>query len=495
MEVTINLLNKWKTLIDACKAYYIDSLPTGLSDAEFDELEKRAISEDGFFARDYVFTTFLKGTKTKNSYIEKIKKFKVEGMTMLSAIKKSRDELGVNLLYCTLKYDGSSIAIYLDPTTGIPKRLVTVGNLNLNNFGVDQTWKLINLIPKRFPKGILAIQAEALIDVDRFGDPEKARQKANGLINSKYLADEVDQYLTLRAYRYYADPESTDGKLILGSDYRNVIESFETVYHPVDGHVTFAPAQVFTIEELENNKGYCETDKTTTDTGTFLNDGWVLYNKSGVCQRALKYAGAGSGTESIKTTVRGIQWNDQSPKGKDSWSANVLVDPVQVRGCTIKKPSAGSVGKLVRDNISIGAEIGIILANSTIPAVGKVIKPGNGDFQWPTCSCGYVLSAKDIYGAQIKCGNPACTCRMTRMEKVIKNTPTPFDLDLNKFLVIDRFRWENTDIDLNILFNYVKNNDLLSYHDYLSSFLKTSLQKKTLDLVYQASFRVLQKCL
>ena len=99
MEVTINLLNKWKTLIDACKAYYIDSLPTGLSDAEFDELEKRAISEDGFFARDYVFTTFLKGTKTKNSYIEKIKKFKVEGMTMLNAIKKSRDELGVSLLY------------------------------------------------------------------------------------------------------------------------------------------------------------------------------------------------------------------------------------------------------------------------------------------------------------------------------------------------------------------------------------------------------------
>ena len=81
------------------------------------------------------------------------------------------------------------------------------------------------------------------------------------------------------------------------------------------------------------------------------------------------------------------------------------------------------------------------------------------------------------------------------MEKVIKNTPTPLDLDLNKFLVIDRFRWENTDIDLNILFNYVKNNDLLSYHNYLSSFLKTSLQKKTLDLVYQASFKVLQKCL
>ena len=37
-----------------------------------------------------------------------------------------------------------------------------------------------------------------------------------------------------------------------------------------------------------------ESDRVKTLTGTFLVDGWVCYNKAGVCQRALKFAGAGS---------------------------------------------------------------------------------------------------------------------------------------------------------------------------------------------------------
>ena len=49
-----------------------------MDDAVYDMLEARAAQEDGFFVRDYVYQTYLKGTKTKNSYIEKIKKKKVE---------------------------------------------------------------------------------------------------------------------------------------------------------------------------------------------------------------------------------------------------------------------------------------------------------------------------------------------------------------------------------------------------------------------------------
>ena len=64
------VLEKWEKLINACKAYYIDSLPTGLLDSEFDELEIRAAKEDGFFVRDYVFQTYAKGVRVTNSYIE-----------------------------------------------------------------------------------------------------------------------------------------------------------------------------------------------------------------------------------------------------------------------------------------------------------------------------------------------------------------------------------------------------------------------------------------
>ena len=65
-----DILKKWETLILAAKAYWIDSTPTGLDDAEFDRLEKQALVEDNFSARDYVFETYLKGTRTENKYIE-----------------------------------------------------------------------------------------------------------------------------------------------------------------------------------------------------------------------------------------------------------------------------------------------------------------------------------------------------------------------------------------------------------------------------------------
>ena len=50
---------KWHVLIEACKKYYIDSVPTGLTDAEFDALEAAA-AEEGFYARDYVLEKYRK---------------------------------------------------------------------------------------------------------------------------------------------------------------------------------------------------------------------------------------------------------------------------------------------------------------------------------------------------------------------------------------------------------------------------------------------------
>ena len=91
-NITEKSLEKWKDLILACKNYYIDSVPTGMDDAVYDMLEARAAQEDGFFVRDYVYQTYLKGTKTKNSYIEKIKKKKVEEKTMLSALSEFMNE-------------------------------------------------------------------------------------------------------------------------------------------------------------------------------------------------------------------------------------------------------------------------------------------------------------------------------------------------------------------------------------------------------------------
>lgn len=478
-------IDKWSSLIVAARNYWLDSVPTGLSDAEFDNLEKEAI-KDGFFVRDYIYST-AKGLKVRNyDCVNKITKVKVDNMTMLQAIKNSVSDENP---YCLLKYDGSSLAIYLDPATGIPKSIVGCGNLNISNEGIDQTWKLISLIPKRFPKGIMAIQAEALVDTDRlFENKERARQKANGLINSKNCENEVKSLLTIRAYRYWLDESIPESKTIASMDYKKVLNSFETVRDPFDDHITFAPADVWTVDELGS---WVECDSTKTSTGTFLNDGWVIYSKNGSCIGALKYAGAGSG-DLIKTTVKSIQWNDQSVKGKDSWSANVIIDPVVINGVTIKKPSAGSVSKLVKNNITPEAEVSIVLANSTIPMVGSCLTPGNGDFQWPTCSCGFKLSEKNIFGSNLKCGNVDCSCRKSRMKAYLYSlTCVATDLDLNKLLVIDRFKWESTNIDIVKLLKYVEIGDMSGYYNYLKSFLTTKLQIANLDLVYKASFEEL----
>ena len=447
MEIKKSILEKWKDLIYAAKAYWIDSIPTGMDDATFDSLEKQALQEDGFSVRDYVFQTFLVGDRVENKYIEKIKKTKVDGKTMLQALQDFQTDYGEKI-YADLKYDGSSIAIYLNSETGEVQDIVTVGNANIDSSGIRQYGKLISLIPKRFPQGIVAIQCEALLDLDNLPpdlDPDKARQKVNGLVNSRYSQEEVNQYLTLRAYRYYLDTLNPAGVALSRADYKDVISSFPIISNEFG--IKFAPADIFSVDSLP--VGYTETYRTRTSSGEFLNDGWVCYNSIGQCLGALKFSGAGSETEGmIKTTVRSIKWNDQGPKGKDSWAANVVVDPVVVHGSTITKPSAGSVKKLIQNKISPGAEVTIILANSTIPQVHLCLKPGNENYMFPKCSCGYQMSESDIYGARLKCGNRRCSSREERMASYLKLLGNLADLDLNKFLVIDGFKWEGTDVDI-----------------------------------------------
>ena len=479
-----NILEKWATLIEACKSYYVDSKPTGFTDIEYDALEQRALEEDGFSVRDYIFQTYLKGTKGKNSYIEKIKKEKVLGKTMKDALSDFEKNLGKKI-YIDLKYDGTSIAIYIDPSTGIPKRILTCGNLNLSTEGIDQTYKLIHFLPERFPKGIVAIQAEALVDTNNVDDPEKARQKANGLINSKYCDEEVNNLLTLRAYRYYVD-DSPNGIAIKNMAYPDVLKSLGTTRSITNNRILFSPADVFTVNDLGD---WCEKDIINTTTGSFLADGMVIYDSEGNCIKAMKFSGAGNNSEGkIRTKVLKILWNNQVSKGKDSWSANVLIEPITLRGTVIRKPSAGSVSKLVKSNVTPGAEISIILANSTIPMISDVYSGGNGEFDFPKCSCGYQMSQKDIYGSNLKCGNPMCSERLGRMKNYLNSLSDIKNLDLNMLLVIDRFKWQETTVSIDVLIDLVKNEKPEEYFKYLVSFMKTDLQIRNLNLVWQSSY-------
>lgn len=510
-----NLLTKHALGIQAAMNYYVYNKPTGMDDCYYDQLEKEA-RKDGIELRDYA-TQFLQGQRSKNAdYITKVEKSQVTG-NMGEAMKAYQKE-HQEIKFWIPKYDGSSLAAYYDPRTGKCLRVVTIGGSNLGSEGIDQTEKLCKYFPDLPGTGIIALQCECLVSLEH-GLEDKSRQKANGLVCSsftpltkneyrggqgtdheyqKYLdgffenfqkvKKEIDDMINIRCFRYYLDLSTPEGLATKELGYKNVLDNLPVVYNPA-GDIKFCGGFVF---ETENIADFVNHDVWATPKGTFLVDGVVGYSEDGVCIQALKYHSAGRGET---TEVLGIKWNDQSSKGKDSWSANALIKPILVRGSWIQKPTVGSVKKMYEAGLSKGARVHIIMANSTIPQVSQVIQPGNGDFEWPTCGCGYKLGPSDIYGTLVKCGNPECTERENRMKNYLSGCSCFGDINLNKLLVIDRFDWlKKTDYPMvlqglyDILING-KGYDI--FLEFLKSYLKTTLQIKNLELVSKPAYKTL----
>lgn len=514
--ISDNLLTKHALGIQAAMNYYVYNLPTGMDDSYYDFLEREA-RKDGIELRDYA-TQFLQGQRSKNAdYITKVEKSQVTG-NMGEAMKAYQKE-HPEIKFWIPKYDGSSLAAYYDSRTGKCLRVVTVGGSNLGSEGIDQTEKLCKYFPDLPGTGIIALQCECLVSLEH-GLEEKSRQKANGLVCSsftpltrdeyrggqgtdheyqKYLESftenflevkkEIDDMINIRCFRYYLDLSTPEGQQTRNLSYKQVLESLPVVYNTA-GDIKFCGGYVFETKDIDD---FVNHDIWVTSAGTFLVDGVVGYSEDGVCIQALKYKSAGRGET---TEVLGIKWNDQNPKGKDSWSANALIQPIQIRGTIIKKPTVGSVKKMISSGISKGAKVTIILANSTIPQVSQVVEPGNGDYEWPTCGCGYKLGPADIYGTLVKCGNPECTEREKRMRKYLSGCSSFGDINLNKFLVIDRFDWsKKTDypVVLQDLYTILTDKGYTEFLEFLKGCLKTPLQIKNLELVSKPAYKTLKE--
>lgn len=438
-QISQEILNKHAVAIKAARNYWVLNLPTGMLDKDFNKLEALA-REDGLELRDYVYQE-IQGTRVQNAdYLTKVKKSQVDG-SMKVAIKEFSENFFKQFGYYPYwipKYDGSSLIGYYDTITGECKRVVTVGGMNLTSEGIDQTSKFKKYFPKLSNTGIRALQCECLVKLEH-GFGEKSRQKANGLVNSKFLESEIEMYCNLRCFRYFLDPDCPYTSDTNKYTYQSIMSQLPK-YQSLTGDIKFSGGFVMTTEELMNFN-QIEKDIWLTDTGTFLVDGIVAYTKDGECIQALKYKDAGRG-ETTKVTE--IRWNDKSKSGKDSWSANAIIEPIELRGSRVTKPTVGSVSKMVENKLSPGAQVTVILANSTIPQVKDVIEPGNEDYNWPTCSCGYKMSEKDVFGALLKCGNPNCTNRLNNMREYLQiiNAKTNwYSIDLNKLLILDRFDW------------------------------------------------------
>ena len=513
--VSDELLEKHKTGISAALNYYVYGLPTGLSDEYYDKLERLAM-EDGLSLRDYA-CQFIQGQRSQNAdYITKVEKLQVTGNMLEAMVSYQKEHPEID--HWLPKMDGNSLGIYFDPSTGKCQRVVTIGGSNLGSTGIDQSEKLVKYIPDLPGTGIIALQAECLVPLEK-GYGEASRQKANGLINSSYrplertefkggtgsdkeyskyldsfyenflkVKEEIDDLLTIRVFRYYIDPTHPNAQEIIKAGHKCVLDSLPVVRNS-KGDIKFCGAYSFSLDDAGD---FVNHDIWKTDTGTFLVDGVVGYTGEGICVRALKYKDSGRGEAS---TVLGILWNDQTKKGKDSFSGNALITPVKVRGVEIKKPTIGSVKKMVESGLSVGAKVTVILANSTIPAISKVLQPGGGDYSWPVCGCGHQLGPGDIFGSLLKCGNPMCTERESRMRKYLQGCGGR--IDLNSFLVIDRFDWGKK-ADLGKLLPELititrEDQGLPRFKECLGYYLTTDLQRRNLELVSYPAYKTLQE--
>ena len=483
------ILIKHARALEAARNYWVLNLPTGMPDHEFDLLEIAA-RVDGLELRDYVCQE-IQGTRSENAdYITKIPKKQVD-IDMYQAITEFtnnyRQETGEEL-YWIPKYDGSSLAAYYDTLTGRCIKVVTIGGSNLGSAGIDQTKKLCRYFPNLPNTGICAIQAECLVPLE-CGFGESSRQKANGLVNSKFLDDQVDSLIAIRGFRYFLDPSHPSTPSLMSMSYRDVMARIPQVYN-MAGKCKFSMGFVNLLEELQPEM--VNQDIWKTNTGTFLVDGLVAYSQSGVCIQALKYKDAG---RREVAEVLGIKWNNQITKGKDSWSANALITPVTVRGSKCTKPTVGSIKKMITTGLSKGAKVTIIMANSTIPQVAEVLEKGNLDYEWPVCSCGHKMNPGDIFGALLKCGNPDCTERYHRMLNYLRGLKNLSDLNLDKLLVIDRFKWaEKADMIevIPAVWKIIKDNSGSTVlKEYLDKYMTTDLQKRNLELVINPAYKAL----
>lgn len=479
-----DLLKKHKFAIDCAIKYYVKNEPTGISDEEYDRLEREA-AEDGIMIRDIALSR-IRGNRIKNQYIESFPKSYSEG-SMYDSLMRAYNEYGPDI-YFEPKYDGSGIAAYYED--GIPVCIVTCGGSNKSSDegGIDQTEKLQTYFPILDP-GIKAVQCEVLVPMDFC---ERPRQLCNGILNSKdkYSKEGIDNMICIRGFRYFSDDTR---------DFMHTIRSFPGTLNPSNTLYNFAPGHVMDINEIiARGPEVIDREYIETPTGNFLIDGYVLYTKDGKVIGAIKFKNAG-GQEAVEVDY--IQWNDLSAT-KDGFSSNVVLkEGVDIRGSIVKKPSSNGVNNLLKCNISKGAMVSVTLRGSTIPCVDKVFKPGNGDFNWPVCKCGAHLGPDDIYGNNLKCPNPYCVSRMERMRTYINNGRFSFHdpASYNGFLIIDRIKLEDKITDSEEFAKEFRRTIIEDMGEaelerlFLDSVKFTPLQKRNLHLVIPAAYQVLKE--
>ena len=372
-------------LKQAASAQYLDKGTSTLTDEEYDALESklgvRGITLIGDY-KEMKVKTFSKKHQIKSDFQDKVNSL-TEGIILP-------------------KWDGCSlVAYYLYAEERNKSVLVKVVS---KSSGLDKTKNYSKYFPSEVSGMVRYIQGEACVDLS-FGFGEKSRQKANGLVNSKFKAKEITKYISVNLFSYY------DGKSVRAITPN--IDSFSLTD-------TVRPSYDYRDCKVDGNR------LTTPDGKMFLIDGVVHYTTDDV--QAYKFYF----TDAATTKVIDIKWQ----KSKyDMYTPVAILDPVIVEGCKISKTSVGSTSKMVSRGIGIGSEVSIVRSNSTIPKIDKVITK-SADYGKSSCPyCGERFSMSHLIAGKTYCRNPRCSRYQSLAAKLDKSAKT--DADIKSYLKLD----------------------------------------------------------
>jgi len=388
METT--LVEKLKL---ACNQFYLGKdLDKGLmSDKEFDELRKVYESENGSVKNLVDWDTDI---TMENEPMEALEKSIAGDNDLTAAVADYITENQIQASYCNYKYDGSSIKAYYK--NGVLEKILGTPDVK---FGFVRTKAFWNLFPHKVDSSIKSIQGEVLVDAGVYG--QLARNKANGLTNSKWKDDEVESEAFIRVYNIqFVDGEWTYARNLEALVSLPEINIVRTRPTPA-GDAVEVTDKVFAVATRFQPISAPKDAIIKEENGLDLQvDGVVMYSSKGVHGFKFYY------TESAIVRIKNIEWNHQS---SGSYVPKLEIETAFLNEKYINRVASGGVPNLIGCKMGKGALVRVILANMTIPKVIEVLEESE-DYQYPVCECGYQFSEKDIFGSSLKCQNMESVC-------------------------------------------------------------------------------------
>lgn len=354
---------EFDALIQAAQNYY-NGRPTGMDDFRYDSLLADIKSQNpSFNIFDYVVY------ETDSKRVPHSVKFPNFEKVDFGRLQLEGGESDITL---TPKNDGCSIVAYF--LDGKLQNILTRSN---EVEGVVQTNKLWTKVPKTVNPDIRAILFEATT--------EGNRSLSNGLINSKYKQDEVDEKITLNPF------DCILWNRLLGYKQRMDMTGLE--------YTTLTIQEALAIKDMGD-----EPYIVITRNGKQIKvpvDGIVAYsNVDPLYGRIYKFYS----TQYKISTVTKLTFEPSSETGIN----NIVVEfePVKIGAITVKRcGNAGSWKTIKEKKLGVGSQVEVYLAKVTIPAIAS-------NTPWteepkPKCPwCGHELSE---FQGKLVCKNLDCS--------------------------------------------------------------------------------------